>query len=415
MRSDSYHARLILLLKHAVPTLLLAAFHRSRRPGPLPDAPRILVTRLDGIGDFVLLTPFLRELRRNYPTSTITLAVGRNASDLAKTCPYVDKVLFLDRCPNDRIVTRPQNLIPFVRYLRYLTSFAARHFAGEIDLAIQPKWDADPEFATLLTVLSRAPRRVGYTERASPIKGWCNFGQNLLFTDVLPAGEIQHEAKRSLDIIRYLGGFVENTLPESWPTPTDAGRAGAFLKERGLSGGKPLMAFGVGGSHARRHWPFYGELIRLLSSQIDVHALLLAGPGEERLVSRIKELSPSAIIVEQLPLGALASLLSRCILFVGNDSGPMHLAAAAQRPIIELSCHPVGGDPTHCNSPDRFGPMAEKKTIIRSRSASDDCRDGCVADTPHCIANIRPEEVASAVLELLQPAELQSSDCALPR
>ena len=84
----------------------------------------------------------------------------------------------------------------------------------------------------------------------------------------------------------------------------------------------------------------------------------------------------------------------------------MHLAAASGCPTIEISCHPLGADPAHANSPYRCSPLAARAVIIRPAAASKGCRSGCVADTPHCIANIPAEEVSTAALNLLGPAAL---------
>lgn len=404
-----YRERVALLLKHALPTLWLAGWPRQNTVVPAQEPPRILVTCLAGIGDFVLLTPFLRELRRNYRHSDITLVVSPNSAPIAIGCPHVDRVLTLERGPSDPILSRPRNLGPFVDYLRYVASFANRELVGRIDLAIQPKWDADPEFATLLAVLSQAAQRVGYEERASMTKRWCNFGQDRLFTDLLPASGVKHETERGLDVIRYLGGTVEQSEPDLWTTAEDERNAAAFLAQQGVHEGTSLVAFGIGASQGRRHWPHYAELIESLHALPGFTPLLLAGPSDGPLVKRIMAARPTALVANDLPLTTVIRLLSRCAVFVGNDSGPMHLAAAARCPIVEISCHPLGADPAHGNSPERFGPVTDRKAILRPRPASVRCSHGCVAEVAHCIANIAVDEVANAVLQQLRSPRAHGS------
>lgn len=400
--SETGYARFALFAKHAVPCLAIAAFHRSKASAAAQHPPRILVTRIAGIGDFVLLTPFLRELRRNFPSSHITLVVGRNSIQLAKSCPHVDEVLSLDPGPRERIITQPRNVIPFLKYLWYVNDFAKQHFAGRIDVAIQPCWDADTEWATLLTVLSGAATRIGYSEKASRQKSFSNFGQDLLFTDVMPPGPEQHESERSLDVLRRLGGTVEDSSSEIWWQPEEELEADAFLAQQGLLRDRNLFAFGIGAGHGRRLWPFYAELIDLLSREFNFVPLLLAGRGEEGLIEVIRHSSPRAVPLTDMPLGSVAAVLSRCALFVGNDSGPMHIAAAAGLPVVEISCHPLGADPAHPNSPERFGPLARRRTILQPRPASENCRRSCIEDIAHCISLISPEDVAAAVAELLK-------------
>jgi ADP-heptose:LPS heptosyltransferase len=396
-------SRVVHLVRYALPALILASLIRPRRPiPPLPGSSRILVTRLDGIGDFILLAPFLRELRRNYPNSIITLIVGRNAAPLARPCPYVNEVLMVDLSPTRAAFSSySKYLRAVVRHVEGLVKLANRQLAGRIDLAIQPRWDTDVQWATLITFLSGARRTVGYSEKTSQWKSWSNFGYDRLFKDVLPPGIEQHEAERNLDIIRYLGGSVESTAPEIWWRQEDQRRADDFMTASGLLGAENVIAFGIGAAKEWCRWPFYGQLIRLLGQNLTCTPLLLAGPGEEKLVREITALSDGAVVMREMPLGVVAAALSRCTLFVGNNSGPLHLASAVGLPVIEICAHPMTGELGHEGHPDRFGSLASPKVVIRPVDFSGHCKQGCSATTPHCITTIRPEEVASQVMQLL--------------
>jgi heptosyltransferase-2 len=402
MWSDSVFDRAVHFLRHTLPTLVIARAVRRHKSHPSGDAPRILVTRLDGIGDFVLLSPFLKELRRNFGSSNITLVVGRNVAGLAEACPYVDRVLVLDSEPRKKLfASYPRYLLAYAGYFKYLAAFADLHLVGRIDLAIQPRWDFDSQWATLLTFLSGAPRRIGYSEKTSAMKSWCNWGHDRLFTGVLPPGGDGHEVERNLDIVRYLGGSVAAAAVEVWWGPEEDLAAERFMSGNGLSEAHRLFAFGIGAGAAFRRWPFYGQLIRLLVRDLEFTPLLLAGPGDEDLVREIHSFAPAAPVA-QLPLGVTASVLSRCALFIGNDSGPMHLAAAVGLPVIEISCLPVGAPPGHVNSPDRFGPVCAHQKRIHPEAPQGQCKSGCVECVPHCIAAISPETVASEVLLLVK-------------
>lgn len=400
--------RLVYLARYSLPTLLLAALVPRRKPvGPAPAPPRILVALLESIiGDFILDTPFLRELRRCYPDSHITLVVGRKVQQLAAACPYVDEAIGVGYSP--KIAEFPNPLRYFfatARYLKDLVASTKQRFGGCIDIAILPRWDWEAEGGPLLAFFSGAPRTVAYSEKTSDWKRWCNFGQDTLFTDVLAPGTEPHEAKRGLNIVRYLGGSVESTAPEIWWLPEDRLEAERFLSAHQLPGADPVIAFGVGASGARRHWPYFTDLIRLLAGAVKFTPILLAGPGEEHLVAPILAATPSAAVLQGAPLRVVAAILSRCSLFVGNDSGPMHLAAAAGLPVVEISCHAVGGDAGHRNSPVRYGPLAAHTTIVRPKAFLGDCQGGCTKDTAHCITTVSAQEVASAALDLLRFAD----------
>ena len=290
--------RLLEVIKYAAPTLTVAAFNRPRVPTqPLRASPSILVVRVDRIGDFILFAPFLRELRRNYPDSSITLVVGKSVASLALPCPYVNEVLLLDAGPADKSLSRSvKRTSEFLKYIKYLVAFARGQLAGRFDLAIQPRWDLDEDCATLLTVLSGAARTVGYSEQASPEKRRRASGFDRLFTDIVTPGPEQHEADRNLDIIRHLGGSVESTAPEIWWSAEDGIHADRFLTESHLSGARRLIAFGIGASSRRRQWPFYADLIRLLACDLEFVPLILAGPGEGQAAKKIADILPSSVV-----------------------------------------------------------------------------------------------------------------------
>ena len=79
----------------------------------------------------------------------------------------------------------------------------------------------------------------------------------------------------------------------------------------------------------------------------------------------------------------------------------MHLAAAAGVPVIEISCHPLGGAPEHENSPLRFGPYNVPAVIIRPERPAPPCTDACEASGLHCLAAVPSDRVAKAARQLL--------------
>lgn len=103
-------------------------------------------------------------------------------------------------------------------------------------------------------------------------------------------------------------------------------------------------------------------------------------------------------IVGKSTLRQTGAVLKRCHLYVGNDAGPMHLAAAASLSVIEISCHPLGGSPFHSNSPSRFRPWGVPHVVLQPEEASHPCSVACSVGSPHCILNISVEQVKDAVV-----------------
>jgi heptosyltransferase-2 len=84
-------------------------------------------------------------------------------------------------------------------------------------------------------------------------------------------------------------------------------------------------------------------------------------------------------------------------LVIANDSGPMHLAAAAGVPVLEISCHPGDGDPLHENAPQRFHPWEEQYEVVQPVKAQEPCSGSCEWHDAHCILGVSVEMVFEAV------------------
>ncbi len=82
--------------------------------------------------------------------------------------------------------------------------------------------------------------------------------------------------------------------------------------------------------------------------------------------------------------------------YLGGDTGPMHMAAAAGTTGVVLSCHPIGADGNHFNAPERFGPWQGKMTVLRPLPLSG-CEHGCAKEYAHCINQIRVDDVVESM------------------
>lgn len=350
---------------------------------------RVLVVRRDGVGDFILTTPFLRELRRNLPNAQITLLVGANVSDLAVMCPYVDAV--------DTVPLRNLKL----GELLDLVKFARARLRGRFDLAVIPRWDVDLYWSTLIACLSGAPRIIAYTRKTSALKATMNWGYDRLVKECLPQGREVHEIDRSLAIIKHLGGAAKSRSMELWSSAADQEEADRFLATAGAGDWpRPWIGFGIGASLGRKRWPYFDELLMLMAQRMSFSALLFASPDELEVANLLSERIPDCFVVCQ-PLRVAAVIMSRCDLFVGNDSGPLHIAAAARLPSVEISCHPRDGDPSHEYSPLRFGHLGVHSRAVQPLSGLDNCSDSCREVFPHCIAQVTPGQVIGVINSLL--------------
>jgi heptosyltransferase-2 len=118
----------------------------------------------------------------------------------------------------------------------------------------------------------------------------------------------------------------------------------------------------------------------------------------------IESLAPAPLLnaVGKTTLGAATALIGRANLFIGNDSGPLHMAASAGVPAVAVSCHPVSGLPSHAQSPIRFGPWRVASVVLQPSAAIPPCGDTCIAAQAHCIRQVTLGDVRQAVSDLLQ-------------
>lgn len=368
---------------------------REKTSGSLVSARSILVIRPDEIGDVVLTSAFLRELRHNAPEAWITLLVKPGTMNLVASCPYVNEVLeFLPPFPH-------QAKLPFAGWQQALDR-AAQLWVRQYELCLLPRFDMDTCQAAFLAYLSGAACRVGYTEKATIFKAKLNEGFDRLLTHLVPAAGLRHEVFRTLDLLRFLGGRVATDALELWVDEADRHFAAQKLPaEQTLK-----IALSPGPLTGRRVWPVQNiiELGRGLCRMAKVHFVILGGPGEEASGQLLKQAMPEQVtdLTAKTTLRQTAAILQQCDLYVGRDTGVMHIAAAAGCPVVEVSCYPQSGDPAHFYSPTRFGPWGVLHEILQPQQPLAPCRRICSAPNSHCITQIKPAEVAAAVIRLLE-------------
>jgi ADP-heptose:LPS heptosyltransferase len=356
----------------------------------------ILVLRLDEIGDVVLTSPFLRELRRNAPQARITLIVRPELRNLVEFCPYVDKVLSF----NSRSAGR---LAGFRRNLKALI-FARRHLKGHFDLAMIPRWGADTQSATYLAYFSGASRRAAYSEHLHAAKARLNPGFDGLLTHAMGGIGPKHELEWNLDFLSSLGGRVTSSDLELWLTESDRQFVARTLSAHGVRERDPLIAFVPGAGVERRRWPIHRwiELGRRLQAEFGFRPALIGSDSERDLGAIIEsDLGNIAInLIGRTTLRQTGAVLERCVLVVSNDTGPMHVAAAVGAPVVEISGHPLGGDADHESSPVHFGPWGIPHIVLQPEQPIPTCNGSCSSLEPHCILKIKVENVHEAVRKL---------------
>ncbi|MBT8763361.1 glycosyltransferase family 9 protein [Desulfohalobiaceae bacterium Ax17] len=383
-----------LTLSIGEPFFWLMGMRRKGREIDLTQVKRVLVVRLDEIGDVVMMTPFLRELRRNLPDAWITLVVKPGVYNLTEHCPYVNEVL-----------TFHWQTSRLWRRLAYLRMAFRDLWRRRFHLVILPRWGGGYYHGSVIAYLSGAPWRMGYSENVSAHKKQNNRGFDRLLTHGLKDTSVKHEVEHNLDVIRFLGGKVQDDRLELWFGEEDEFFAEELLRKHGVELNDLLVSLAPGAGASKRRWPLsrFAEVGVCLQEEYHAQFLIVGGPEEEALGRELQQELGDAVIntVGHTTLHQTAALLKRCRLFIGNDAGPMHIAAAVGVPVVEMSCHPETGSLLSANSPKRFGPWSGKHMVIQPKAPLPPCVDECVSDRPHCILGITVEQVKQAVAEQL--------------
>lgn len=316
-------------------------------------APRILVVRLGSMGDILHALPAVASLRRTFPVAVIGWAVEQRWTPLLSAPdaiagprgpqkPLIDVV--------HRFDTLAWRTAPFSDETWREAAAAIRDLRrGNYDLAI----DFQGAFkSALLAQLSRAARRIGFAQpREKPA--------TLFYThQVFARGRHVVEQNLSLAAETVVGTSKRWQADMSFPLPQDRQAERACqreLRDRGL------QEFGIlnpGAGWGAKRWPAerYAEVAHALCAA-GLRAVVNFGPGEEELAKTVETGSGGAAVAIPSSLGELIAFTRQARLFVGGDTGPMHLAAALGVPVVALF------GPT---DPARNGPFSRQSIVLRS-------------------------------------------------
>ena len=219
-----------------------------------------------------------------------------------------------------------------------------------IDVTINPRWDFDHYGALEITRSLGAPVRLGFAEADERVRP-------SVFTRVVDVPADEHEALKALHLLPEVHAHGRSDLQHPrWYTAADERAAEELVA---AAAGAPLIAFGIGADEARKVWPpeRFAHCAKTLCEAFGAVAVIVGSRADSVAAARVAAIAPNCInLAAATSLPVAAAVIARAALFIGNDAGPMHLAAAAGVPIVEIRCHPRAGAPEHRYSPARFGP-----------------------------------------------------------
>ena len=345
----------------------------SKRWFPKDFGPkRILVVKLDHLGDVLLATPVFSNLRRAYPDAELHALTGAWSCVVLEKHPDVNKVLEYNS-PVFCRTGQPTSLRETFQLYKQL-----RHQKYDLLVTLRSDW------RTLCFALLRVtPKRL---DRAA-LQVANKLG--------VPQFTGTHETTRNLDVLHKAG------IPTPIQTPTfsvegeDEKWASDFLEALQIDRERPLIAIHPGSPIPLKRWmpERYAELADWLIARKGAKILFVGVEAEMPIITEIQQLmqAESINIAGQTTLTQLASILHISHIFIGNDSGPMHLAAAVGTPTIGLY---GPGDPT------RFGPVGTKCRTIQSQMECPPCQGTtCRFGKDRCMSKIQVADVIQVLEE----------------
>lgn len=346
----------------------------------------ILLVRLSSFGDILLTTPAIRALRRKYPDARIDMAVYDRFSLAASAHPEIDTLHIL---PKKRL----KELLKGRRYgefLALLNDFIRNLRKVRYDHAI----DMHNVTESALTVLaSKAGSRTGHKRQLLTAL----FNRRSSFDDNVISSKL-HTVETNIRFLIDAGLLVEGDIPtdarpEFYLPSGTAEKVDEWLASNGLEG-KPLAGVNPCASYDFKRWSEEG-FARVADHlhELGYTVLLFGTPAEQEVVNRVKGAMRHPAVAG-LPLFAAFDLIRRLKIFVTNDSGPMHVAAAFNVPIVAIH------GPANIH---RFRPLAEYVRSVTRELSCLPCRAKiarqCVGRD--CLSTVTASEVCSACDSLL--------------
>jgi predicted lipopolysaccharide heptosyltransferase III len=330
----------------------------------------VLIIKLRYIGDVLLATPTIRSIKAARLDVRVTMMVNRGTEDVLSGNPDLDEIIVLDKGS----LTEQSRLIAGLR---------RRGFDTVIDLT-------DGDRSAFLSGVSGAPVRIGFNDEHRWRGRW--------YTHVVQSVPgVRHRIDRDLEVLKPLGIQAGSKDPQLWLTPEEEKSADELLVQLGVQRSKSMMILQPGARYWFKAWPpdRYAELADRLTSQYGCQVLIGGSDQDVDLAQQIRQTAKSnpVIMAGRTTIKQFAAIAKKSALFVGSDSGAMHIAAAVGTPVVAL----FGP-----SNPSEWGPRGEAIEVIYKGL---DCRT-CFHPTCHrgeqnCMKLISVGEVETASKRLI--------------
>ena len=324
----------------------------------------ILIIHQGALGDFILSLPAIAAIRRSHPGSAVEIWGYPDILRLVEGRFYADAIASINQAGMSRLyseqATAPDGLVSRIRRFDLVILFGCE-LQGTFADNVRKHW------VLALNRISSFPKEDGIT----------------------------HVIDHQLSQLSAMGIPAAGDIPELFPSGEDEKHARHFFDAHAIEPDDFTVAIHIGSGSRKKVWPpdRFAQLAETLVTRSGARVVVLTGPADAEQERAFRERTPSgtAIVLNCHPLPEIAAILKRCSVFVGNDSGITHLAAASGAPVIALF------GPA---DPRVWGPRGKSVTLLRGSTECSPCSREKMQSCAYqkCLENIAVEEVYEAVV-----------------
>lgn len=341
----------------------------------------ILIVRTDRLGDVILSTPVIKNLRLSFPKSHIAFMCRPYTQGALEGNPDLDEVIIYDKHG------RQKSLWASIKFFFYL---GRRKF--DLAIILHPT-----NRVHLITFLARIPERVGWNRKLG-----------ILLTKRIKHIKYEgkkHELEYTLDLLRAMNIPIKSK-DTYFPLRLEAKRkVEELLKRQAVTEKDKLIVIHPSASCPSKRWPQerFLELIKLLKAKVSFKIVVITSQSEREFGERLVGDSGVIDLRGSLSIPEIGALLKQAALFISNDSGPVHIAASLNTPVISIFGRKNPG-----LSPLRWRPLGRKSFYFHKDVGCDKCLAHNCLKGFLCLQEISPQEVVDKAISLLKTWHIEN-------
>jgi len=338
---------------------------------PFLEIRKVLIRSANWVGDAVMSLPAIHSMRLSFPLAEISILAKPWVAEIFQGNPAVNRVIVYQSPGVHQGVGGKWRLARQLKKERF-----------DLAVLIQNAFEA-----ALISLMAGIPRRAGYNTD----------GRTLLLNHPVPVDQkvkSGHQVDYYLELVRSLGFRAASRIPSLKVPEERQQEAGQTLKSLGIGESEKIVGISPGATYgsAKQWFPErYGELAERIAQNLTKHILIFGSRGDQKVAAQVREKArvPLVDLTGATTLARAVALIARCDLFITNDSGLMHVAAALGVPLIAIfgSTDPV-----------KTGPLGNDCRVLRSPVSCSPCLKAECPEDRLCMNLITVDEVYEEVL-----------------